>query len=81
MAEMAGRDPVLRRGMAFLGWLGGASLGVVLLIATWAKAIDPVAFAQQIRAEGKGETSPVADNASPEGRANNRRVEIRIPKR
>lgn len=39
--------------------------------------VDP----QQIRAEGKGETSPVADNASPEGRANNRRVEIRIPKR
>jgi len=35
---------------------------------------------QQIRAEGRGEKSPVADNASPEGRANNRRVEIRIPK-
>ncbi len=29
-----------------------------------------------IRAEGKGESSPVANNASTEGRANNRRVEI-----
>jgi len=32
----------------------------------------------QIRAEGVGESRPVADNASPEGRANNRRVEIVI---
>jgi outer membrane protein OmpA-like peptidoglycan-associated protein len=30
----------------------------------------------RIRAVGKGETTPVADNKSPEGRANNRRVEI-----
>jgi outer membrane protein OmpA-like peptidoglycan-associated protein len=30
----------------------------------------------QIRAEGLGSTRPVADNGSPEGRANNRRVEI-----
>lgn len=30
----------------------------------------------RIRAEGMGETQPIADNASPEGRANNRRVEI-----
>jgi outer membrane protein OmpA-like peptidoglycan-associated protein len=30
----------------------------------------------RIRAEGLGATNPVADNSSPEGRANNRRVEI-----
>jgi outer membrane protein OmpA-like peptidoglycan-associated protein len=30
----------------------------------------------QIRAQGVGPTRPVADNTSPEGRANNRRVEI-----
>jgi outer membrane protein OmpA-like peptidoglycan-associated protein len=30
----------------------------------------------RIKADGKGKTEPVADNASPEGRANNRRVEI-----
>jgi len=34
--------------------------------------------ANQIRAEGVGESRPVADNANPEGRANNRRVEIVI---
>ena len=32
--------------------------------------------ADQIRAQGVGPTRPIADNASPEGRANNRRVEI-----
>jgi outer membrane protein OmpA-like peptidoglycan-associated protein len=30
----------------------------------------------RIKADGKGKTEPIADNASPEGRANNRRVEI-----
>jgi outer membrane protein OmpA-like peptidoglycan-associated protein len=34
--------------------------------------------ANQIRGEGVGEGRPVADNGSPEGRANNRRVEIVI---
>jgi outer membrane protein OmpA-like peptidoglycan-associated protein len=32
--------------------------------------------AQQLRAEGRGESSPIASNDTPEGRANNRRVEI-----
>ena len=30
----------------------------------------------QIRAQGLGPSRPIADNTSPEGRANNRRVEI-----
>lgn len=34
----------------------------------------------QIKANGYGELRPVADNASAEGRANNRRVEIVLPK-
>ena len=32
--------------------------------------------AERVKAEGMGKTQPIADNASPEGRANNRRVEI-----
>ena len=32
--------------------------------------------ADRIRAQGLGSSRPVADNKSPEGRANNRRVEI-----
>jgi Methylamine utilisation protein MauE len=35
-----------------LGNLGGVFLGAVLLIAAWAKALDPAAFADQIHAEG-----------------------------
>jgi outer membrane protein OmpA-like peptidoglycan-associated protein len=34
--------------------------------------------ADRIQARGKGKGNPIADNASPEGRANNRRVEIII---
>ena len=34
--------------------------------------------ADRIQSRGKGEGSPIANNASPEGRANNRRVEIII---
>ncbi|HVH46952.1 MAG TPA: OmpA family protein [Labilithrix sp.] len=35
---------------------------------------------QRVRSEGMGESQPVADNASAEGRANNRRVEIVLEK-
>ena len=35
-----------------LGYLGGAFLGAVLLVAAWAKVIDPDSFADQIRLEG-----------------------------
>lgn len=38
--------------LARVAYLGAAVLGAALLVATWAKAIDPAAFAQQIRAEG-----------------------------
>ncbi len=39
-----------------------------------AKGID----VKRIRAEGRGESQPVADNATKEGRAKNRRVEIEV---
>lgn len=35
-----------------LGTLGGVVLGGVLLFGAWAKALDPMAFAEQIRLEG-----------------------------
>lgn len=35
-----------------LGYLGGAFLGGVLLVAAWAKTLDPAAFAAQITQEG-----------------------------
>lgn len=35
---------------------------------------------ERITSEGKGKSDPIADNATPEGRANNRRVEIVLKK-
>jgi type VI secretion system protein ImpK len=34
----------------------------------------------RVQTDGKGETAPIADNKTPEGRARNRRVEILIPR-
>ena len=44
-----GRPASWKRG---LGTLGGVFLGLVLLLAVWGKAIDPVVFAEQIAIEG-----------------------------
>jgi type VI secretion system protein ImpK len=35
---------------------------------------------ERLQTDGKGETAPVADNNTPEGRARNRRVEILVPR-
>ena len=34
----------------------------------------------RLQTDGKGDTAPIADNKTPEGRAKNRRVEILIPR-
>jgi flagellar motor protein MotB len=34
----------------------------------------------RLQTEGKGETAPIADNKTSEGKARNRRVEIVIPR-
>ena len=44
--------PDLAGWRVWLGTIGGAFLGIVLLVAVWAKALDPAAFAEQIRIEG-----------------------------
>lgn len=47
--------PAMRERRPRLYWLGtvaGIFLGAVLLVAVWAKTLDPTAFAEQIRLEG-----------------------------
>lgn len=51
----AAREVPAERDRPRLYWLGmiaGVFLGAVLLVAVWAKALDPAAFAEQIRVEG-----------------------------
>jgi uncharacterized membrane protein YphA (DoxX/SURF4 family) len=45
-------DSIGRGRLFWLGTAGGIFLGAVLLVAVWAKALDPAAFAEQIRVEG-----------------------------
>ena len=40
-----------------------------------------IVAANRIRTEGRGESQPIADNATAEGRARNRRVEVQITER
>jgi Methylamine utilisation protein MauE len=40
------------RWLPSLGALGGLGLGAVLLVAAWGKALDPLAFAEEIRRQG-----------------------------
>jgi uncharacterized membrane protein YphA (DoxX/SURF4 family) len=44
--------PLPPRGWAWIGTAAGCVLGGVLLVAAWAKALDPAAFAEQIHADG-----------------------------
>jgi uncharacterized membrane protein YphA (DoxX/SURF4 family) len=44
--------PVRSATLGAAGTVAGGLLGAVLLVAAWAKAIDPAAFAEQIHAEG-----------------------------
>lgn len=48
-SDIQSNTPLWRR---LLAWAGGAFLGAVLLVAAWAKALDPSAFAAQITSEG-----------------------------
>jgi uncharacterized membrane protein YphA (DoxX/SURF4 family) len=38
--------------LGLLGFLGGAMLGLVLLVAAWLKALDPAAFAAEVERQG-----------------------------
>ncbi len=49
--------PLWKKG---LGLSGGIFLGAVLLVAAWAKLLDPIAFAEQIRLEGLDFLLPAA---------------------
>jgi len=53
-AEPAHPLPLRRRLAESAGWLGGASLGLILLVASALKALDPAAFAEEIGRQGVG---------------------------
>lgn len=50
--SLATHDSAARPRLYWVGTVAGAVLGAVLLVAVWAKALDPAAFAEQIRLEG-----------------------------
>jgi uncharacterized membrane protein YphA (DoxX/SURF4 family) len=52
--------PLPSRGWALIGTAAGCVLGGVLLVAAWAKALDPAAFAQQIHADGLDRLLPAS---------------------
>ena len=49
-----------------------------LHVANYIKAADPELNPAYVKYSGRGEYEPIADNSTAEGRARNRRVEIRI---
>jgi len=49
--RLATVPPASRPRLWWVGTVAGVLLGAVLLVAVWAKALDPAAFAEQIRAE------------------------------
>ena len=50
--QVAEKAPAERPWQRSLGILGGVVLGAVFLVAAWAKALDPGAFAGEISREG-----------------------------
>lgn len=45
-------EGALGRAARIVGYVSGLALGLVLLVAAWAKALDPTSFADQIQREG-----------------------------
>ena len=65
------------RAAAIVEEADGASNKLIYVIAHKSRDAAKEKLAR-IRAEGKGETQPTASNATAQGRANNRRVELEI---
>ncbi len=82
LAQQYGRDILIR---GFTDSLGdpdeSAALSLRRATAIRDYIVSKGAAAQQIRVEGLGQKNPVADNATPSGRSNNRRIEIVVEKR
>ena len=51
-SELSTAGSLPRDWRRWLGFFGAFVLGLVLLVAAWAKALDPEAFAEQVRGEG-----------------------------